>query len=399
MNGSSRGGAAVTNGTANGNGFAFGRKPRPQKSLAIGGWGSGGGGGNSHQRRPVANGTPSLLAKASKPSLANGTRPSLLANGTRPSLVSGTRPSLLSNNAAASAFPDSDCLGLSAVPLNGSSTYPKAYQSDLIVVLDMDECLIHSQFLSDTSTASTYAHQLLDKSYRRPSGPSNDPHPPVDSASSAFGHDEEAESIVTSSCESFRINLPDGDLVHVNKRPNLDAFIHEIANKFETYVFTAAMEIYAAPVLDKLEEGGTKFEGRFYREHCALDQELGVYVKDLGRVFPSMHNASDIDDDYEGEKNKEAQEINGISVLPPTSRFDERRVVLVDNNPLSFLANPSNGILVSNFYDDPKDDTLEAVAELLCELDGLDDVRPALDAKFGLKDALRDVVRNGAGWR
>ena len=77
----------------------------------------------------------------------------------------------------------------------------------------------------------------------------------------------------------------------------------------------------------------------------------------------------------------------------------ERRVVLVDNNPLSFLPNPSNGILVSSFYDDPKDDTLEAVMELLHELDESDDVRPILDDRFGLKDALDDVVKGAAvGW-
>eukprot|EP01083_Nonionella_stella_P122653 369154_1 len=80
--------------------------------------------------------------------------------------------------------------------------------------------------------------------------------------------------------------------------------------------------------------------------------------------------------------------------------WDERRVVLVDNNPLSFIPNPSNGILVSSFYDDPKDDTLEAVMELLHELDDSEDVRPILDDKFGLKDALDDVVKGATsmGW-
>lgn len=74
---------------------------------------------------------------------------------------------------------------------------------------------------------------------------------------------------------------------------------------------------------------------------------------------------------------------------------DEQRVVLVDNNPLSFLPNPSNGILVSSFYNDPNDKTLEAVMELLNELDHSEDVRPVLDGKFGLKKALDDLA---AGW-
>jgi hypothetical protein len=88
--------------------------------------------------------------------------------------------------------------------------------------------------------------------------------------------------------------------------------------------------------------------------------------------------------------------VGSSSSLSHSFPCDERRVVLVDNNPLSFLPNPSNGILVSSFYDDPKDDTLEAVMELLHELDGSDDVRPILDDRFGLKDALEDVVKGGS---
>lgn len=63
--------------------------------------------------------------------------------------------------------------------------------------------------------------------------------------------------------------------------------------------------------------------------------------------------------------------------------------------PLAFFT-----IFVSQ-YDDPKDATLEAVMELLLELDQAEDVRPVLESKFGLKDALRDVVRssNSNSWR
>jgi TFIIF-interacting CTD phosphatase-like protein len=67
------------------------------------------------------------------------------------------------------------------------------------------------------------------------------------------------------------------------------------------------------------------------------------------------------------------------------------RVVLVDNNPLSFLAQPSNGILVSNFYNDPTDTTLPAVWQLLEELDQCQDVRPVLEERFRLKEALADI--------
>lgn len=259
--------------------------------------------------------------------------------------------------------------GASAVHVNGSHTNgattqvePK-YESDLVVVLDMDECLLHSQFFSHQNSQQDSYRQYEDRPRQ----------------SHAFGNDEEAESIITTSVESFRLSLPDGDLVHVNKRPNLDVFLKEITKKFETHVFTAAMEIYAGPVLDTLDPDRTMFSKRFYRESCVLDHELGVYVKDLGNILNPEENQENEMDDFLRD-------------------YDEERVVLVDNNPLSFLANPSNGILVSNFYDDPKDDTLEAVMELLHELDGVGDVRPVLDEKFGLREALM-AVKIGNGWR
>jgi CTD small phosphatase-like protein 2 len=223
------------------------------------------------------------------------------------------------------------------------SPCPETKKSDLIVVLDMDECLIHSQFQSQMD-------EYLRQQEHRPK-------------SNYFDGQDDVQ--VQSACESFRISLPGGDLVHVNKRPNLDDFLRTITSKYETHVFTAAMEVYASPLLDVLDPNGDMFQERYYREHCTFDPSLGVYIKDLKKAL--------------GER-KGADGLN------------EGRVVLVDNNPMSFLANPMNGILVCNFYDDPKDDTLGALVDLLEELDKEKDVRPFLDQKFGLKDALCEAM-------
>lgn len=236
------------------------------------------------------------------------------------------------------------------------------FESDLVVVLDMDECLIHSQFFQQNINNKSYRQQEADR----------------DDQPNTFAHDdyEPTSLIPTSACESFQLNLPDGDLVQVHKRPNLDLFLRTITSRYETHVFTAAMEVYASPLLDVLDPDGTMFQSRFYREDCTLDPKLGVYVKDLSKAFTK-------------------REMNN-------SLYDEQRAVLVDNNPFSFLANPSNGILVSNFYDDPKDDTLHAVMELLHELEHVEDVRTVLTDKFGLEDALKEIVQNPSslnGWR
>jgi CTD small phosphatase-like protein 2 len=195
----------------------------------------------------------------------------------------------------------------------------------------MDECLIHSQFFSPH--AAKLAHQL--------------PH----NHASSWNYSTTSSS---KRVESFRFTLPDGDVVHVNKRPHLETFLEHVCSRFETHIFTAAMEVYAAPVLDHLDPTGTMFARRWYREHCLYQD--GAYVKDLRPLAKPAH-----------------------------------RTVLVDNNPLSFLANPENGILVNNFYNDPNDTTLHAVLDLLDELDEAPDVRPLLKKRFGLKEALEEV--------
>jgi CTD small phosphatase-like protein 2 len=250
------------------------------------------------------------------------TKPSLVLGGSTPR-INGTNGSTPQTNGANGSTPPR---------VNGVCVqeYHKP-KSDLVVVLDMDECLIHSQFFSPH--AARLAHQL--------------PH----NHASSWNYSTSSSS---KRVESFRFTLPDGDVVHVNKRPHLKTFLQHVCSRFETHIFTAAMEVYAAPVLDHLDPTGTMFAQRWYREHCLYQD--GAYVKDLSALAKPPH-----------------------------------RTVLVDNNPLSFLANPENGILVNNFYNDPDDTTLFAVLDLLDELDQSKDVRPLLVERFGLKEALEEV--------
>jgi hypothetical protein len=325
---------------------------------------------------------------------------------------------------------------------NSSNTNNRGrkYESDLIVVLDMDECLIHSQFLSNPkNNVDDKYRQIEDRPNSNDNNNSNNTNESrntnnnnnvsnttTNATTTATSTWSTGDSLVLNACDSFRITLPDGDIVNVNKRPNLDIFLSTITSKYETYIFTAAMEIYAAPVLNILDPTGTMFCGRLYRESCIYDPVLGVYSKNLCDVLRLRQQQQQQQQQQQAQQLlicDDEHEQNGIIVPPTTTtttiiddtndqsnssatqptttaaaaifECDERRVVLVDNNPLSFIPNPSNGILVSSFYDDPKDDTLEAVMELLYELDEYNDVRPILDDKFGLKDALDDVVKGG----
>lgn len=271
-----------------------------------------------------------------------------IENNLKKNLIIGGSSSIMEDKSSSSSSSSSKYL------LNGSNSSSKD-KSDMIVVLDMDECLIHSQFL-------TLENEKYRQKENRPMNTTNT-----------------NTNAKTDFCDSFCITLPESEseennhftkstktMVHVNKRPNLDFFLKKVTSKYQTYIFTAAMKIYANPVLNIILEEEYE-QNRFYRDSCIFDANLGAYVKDLNHVLKKQKLLN-----------------NHQSVL--------NRAVLIDNNPLSFLANPSNGILVSSFYDDPNDDTLPAVWELLEELDALDDVRPALQHLFGLEDALNDII-------
>eukprot|EP00752_Nemacystus_decipiens_P016416 g14673.t1 len=193
----------------------------------------------------------------------------------------------------------------------------------MTVVLDMDECLLHSKF----------------------HGPG--------AASEAYRQLEERPDAVNE-VNSFWVALDDGDTAQVNKRPGLDPFLEALARDYNTIVFTAAMPDYAGPVLDYIDPKGTLFHRRLYRSSCR--QVKGAFLKDL-------------------------------SVLGLESA-DMSRTVLVDNNPLSFICQPTNGILVASFYDDPNDTALASVMQLIRHLDHAGDVRPILKDMFRLDTLL-----------
>lgn len=204
----------------------------------------------------------------------------------------------------------------------------RKYESDLVVLLDMDECLLHSKFAD--GPGAKYAYQVK----------------PTHSTANG-------ESTV----DTFNLRLPTGVQVKVHERPHVHEFLARVSEKYETHLFTASMEVYAKAVAKVLDPHGSIFTHCWYREACQFDDKVGAYVKHLDPMF--------------GDRLK--------------------RTVLVDNNPLSFLPNPENGMLVSCFFDDPNDSTLPAVLDFLDELDQAEDVRPVLDARFGLKQALQKI--------
>lgn len=120
-------------------------------------------------------------------------------------------------------------------------------------------------------------------------------------------------------------------LYHVYKRPWADYFLRKVASWYTVVVFTASVQEYADPVIDWLDQGRGLISARLFRESCSF--KGGSYVKNLKVV----------DEDLS-------------------------KVCLVDNSPASYAINRANGIPIEGWTHDPND---EALLDLLPILDSL----------------------------
>lgn len=79
---------------------------------------------------------------------------------------------------------------------------------------------------------------------------------------------------------------PRPDNVHVTLRPHLVHFLSEITSRYDVYIFTAGQEHYASPLLNILEKSGERgFKHRFYPKDLTYHEGLGANVKDLRAAF------------------------------------------------------------------------------------------------------------------
>uniref|UniRef100_A0A8C2KDX2 protein-serine/threonine phosphatase n=1 Tax=Cyprinus carpio TaxID=7962 RepID=A0A8C2KDX2_CYPCA len=79
----------------------------------------------------------------------------------------------------------------------------------------------------------------------------------------------------------------------VHKRPHVDFFLEVVSQWYELVVFTASMEIYGSAVADKLDNNKGILKRRYYRQHCTLDS--GSYIKDLSVVHADLSSVVILD--------------------------------------------------------------------------------------------------------
>lgn len=120
-------------------------------------------------------------------------------------------------------------------------------------------------------------------------------------------------------------------LYHVYKRPWVDYFLRKVSSWYTVVIFTASVQEYADPVIDWLDQGRGFISARLFRESCSF--KGGSYVKNLKVVDQDLS-----------------------------------KVCLVDNSPASYRLQRENGIPIEGWTNDPND---EALLDLLPVLDSL----------------------------
>ncbi|XP_022744878.1 carboxy-terminal domain RNA polymerase II polypeptide A small phosphatase 1-like [Durio zibethinus] len=156
---------------------------------------------------------------------------------------------------------------------------------------------------------------------------------------------------------------PKINYITVFERPGLQEFLNQLSEFAELVLFTAGLEGYARPLVDRID-AENQFSLRLYRP-STISTEYREHVKDLSCL----------------------------------SR-DLGRTVIVDNNPFSFLLQPLNGIPCIPFSAGQPHDTqlLDVLLPLLKHLSLQKDVRPVLYDRFHMPEWFQKQGIPASSW-
>jgi len=111
-----------------------------------------------------------------------------------------------------------------------------------------------------------------------------------------------------------------GTNIHVRFRPYLNDSLEKLSQLYELVAFTAGVQEYADPILDRIDPEGTLFKKRMYRDSCVKCEQF--FIKDLDLIL-------------DREKNN---------------------IIIVDNSILSFAFDLPNGVPINSFIGDEDED-------------------------------------------
>ena len=135
-------------------------------------------------------------------------------------------------------------------------------------------------------------------------------------------------------------NIP----IYVYKRPYVNEFLYQMSKLFTIYIFTSSMKEYSNKLIDLLDFEKC-IDKRYFRENCTKLNDL--YVKDLNKLFDRKKFTND---------------------------FINKNIIIIDNNPISYLFNHNNAIPIDSWNLNKNDDELLKLIPLLEYLSHVDDI-------------------------
>ena len=221
---------------------------------------------------------------------------------------------------------------------------PKITSQKKILLLDLDETLIHADFDEEFADNKSIKYDKIIKFSSKNEKNTN---------FREFFEDEDK-------IEEEKIE-EDEEIVHsvgIFVRNGVNEFLNEVSKHFDVGIFTASVKEYADAVISFLDPENKLIKFRLYRNNC-INFNDAFSVKDL-RIFKGV---------------------------------DLKNIILIDNSMYSFSAQLKNGILINSFYFDKNDTELYNVLGYLINfILPADDIREVNEQFFNFQQITNTLL-------
>ena len=221
---------------------------------------------------------------------------------------------------------------------------PKITSQKKILLLDLDETLIHADFDEEFAENKSIKYDKIIKFSSKNEKNTN------------FRECFEDEDKI----EEEKIE-EDEEIVHsvgIFVRNGVNEFLNEVSKHFDVGIFTASVKEYADAVISFLDPENKLIKFRLYRNNC-INFNDAFSVKDL-RIFKGV---------------------------------DLKNIILIDNSMYSFSAQIKNGVLINSFYYDKKDTELYNVLGYLINfILPADDIREVNEQFFNFQQITNTLL-------
>ena len=225
----------------------------------------------------------------------------------------------------------------------GVPDYTNKKPDKKILLIDLDETLIHSDFSLEYLNDKKVKYDTIIKF--------------KDTESDFEENYEDYYDMRRKKLKHELFNEEKEYKVGVFIRKGAKEFLTEVSKYFVVGIFTASVKAYADAVIDYLDPNKNLIQFRLYRNNC-INVNNKIFVKDL-RI------------------------IKGIDI---------KDIILLDNSIYSFSAQINNGILVNSFFNDKNDIELYNVLEYLLNfLVKAEDVRVVNEQFFNFDKIINDL--------